>query len=218
MDHYTTVWHLPTSSVRDVSLQVAHSRRLEPPTELPLKKEEVGICELGRVAFQDRLDRFGILPEDRFRHLFVVGKTGNGKSTVLQNAILSDMESQNGLAVVDPHGDLADAVLAAVPSYRTNDVTLIDPSDIAYPVSINPLDVDPTMVDVACDGVVSTFRKVFGTGTHTPRLEDILWNTVLALMLAGDSTILDMLRMFDPDDGFRRRILARVDDPVVYNW
>ena len=95
---------------------------------------------------------------------------------------------------------------------------LIDPSDIAYPVGFNPLDVYPAMVDVACDGVVSTFRKVFGTGTHTPRLEDILWNTVLALMLAGDCTILDMLRMFDEDDSFRREILARVEDPVVRNW
>ncbi len=191
--------------------------------ELPLKKRESlesgsGICELGRVSFQDRDERFGIRTDDRFRHLFIVGKTGNGKSTVMQNAILSDMQAGDGLAVVDPHGDLADAVLASVPSHRTNDVILIDPSDLAYPVSFNPLDVDLAMVDVACDGVVSTFRKVFGTGTHTPRLEDILWNTVLALMQAGDSTILDMLRMFAVDDSFRRDVLARVDDPVVRNW
>ncbi|QDT45693.1 AAA-like domain protein [Gimesia alba] len=220
-EELATIWHLPTSSVRDVSLQATHSRRLEPPVELPLKKKESfgsRICELGRVSFQDQHERFGIRAEDRFRHLFIVGKTGNGKSTVLQNAILSDMNSGEGLAVVDPHGDLAEAVLAAVPSQRTNDVILIDPSDLAFPVSINPLDVPPSMVDVACDGVVSTFRKVFGTGTHTPRLEDILWNTVLALMLAGDCTILDMLRMFAVDDTFRRETLARVTDPVVRNW
>ncbi len=222
-EELSTLWHLPTSSVRDVSLQATHSRRLEPPVELPLKKRESlesgsGICELGRVSFQDRDERFGIRAEDRFRHLFIVGKTGNGKSTVMQNAILSDMQSGDGLAIVDPHGDLADAVLASVPSHRTNDVILIDPSDLAYPVGFNPLDVDPKMVDVACDGVVSTFRKVFGTGTHTPRLEDILWNTVLALMQAGDCTVLDMLRMFDVDDAFRRDVLARVDDPVVCNW
>ena len=94
----------------------------------------------------------------------------------------------------------------------------MDPSDLAYPVGFNSLDVDPALVDVACDGVVSTFRKVFGTGMHTPRLEDILWNTVLALMLAGDCTILDMLRMFEVDDAFRRDVLDRVDDPVVRNW
>ncbi|QDT91477.1 AAA-like domain protein [Gimesia algae] len=217
-EELATMWHLPTSSVRDVSLQSTHSRRLEPPVELPLKKRESGVSELGRVAFQEREERFGMRTEDRFRHLFIVGKTGNGKSTVLQNAILSDMRAGEGLAVVDPHGDLAEAVLASVPSQRTNDVILIDPSDIGYPVGFNPLDVDPAMVDVACDGVVSTFRKVFGTGTHTPRLEDILWNTVLALMLAGDSTILDMLRMFEFDDSFRRQILARIDDPVVRNW
>lgn len=217
-EELATIWHLPTSSVRDVSLQATHSRRLEPPVELPLKKREPGISELGRVAFQEQNERFGIRTEDRFRHLFIVGKTGNGKSTVLQNAILSDMRAGESLAVVDPHGDLAEAVLASVPSQRTNDVILIDPSDIGYPVGFNPLDVDPAMVDVACDGVVSTFRKVFGTGTHTPRLEDILWNTVLALMLAGDCTILDMLRMFDVEDSFRKQILARVSDPVVRNW
>mgnify|MGYP002632375298 CR=1 FL=1 len=220
-EELATMWHLPTSSVRDVSLQATHSRRLEPPVELPLKKKGLsgsGICELGRVAFQERNERFGIQTEDRFHHFFIVGKTGNGKSTVLLNAILSDMGAGNGLALVDPHGDLADAVLAAVPRNRTNDVILVDPSDLDYSVGFNPFDVDPSMVDVACDGVVSTFRKVFGTGTHTPRLEDILWNTVLALMLAGDSTILDMLRMFDVDDGFRRQVLCRVSDPVVRNW
>ncbi|QDU10885.1 AAA-like domain protein [Gimesia aquarii] len=220
-EELATLWHLPTSSVRDVSHQVTHSRRLEPPVELPLKKREIlgsRICELGRVSFQDQNERFGLRTADRFRHLFIVGKTGNGKSTVLQNAILSDMRAGEGLAVVDPHGDLAEAVLASVPSQRTNDVILIDPSDLHYPVGFNPLDVNAAMADVACDGVVSTFRKVFGTGTHTPRLEDILWNTVLALMLAGDATILDMLRMFDVDDRLRRQILARVTDPVVRNW
>lgn len=217
-EELATLWHLPTRSVRDISLQATHSRRLEPPVELPLKKKEPGICELGRVAFQDRSQRFGIRTEDRFRHLFIVGKTGNGKSTVMQNAIFSDMQAGDGLAVVDPHGDLADTVLSAVPSHRTNDVILIDPSDINYPVGFNPLDVNPAMADVACDGVVSTCRKVFGTGTHTPRLEDILWNTVLALMLAGDCTILDMLRMFADDDSFRRQVLSRVNDPVVHSW
>jgi hypothetical protein len=170
------------------------------------------------VTFQQRDDRFGIRTEDRFRHFFIAGKTGNGKSTVLYNAIVSDMRAGHGVAVVDPHGDLADSVLAAVPGFRTNDVILIDPADLAYPVSINPLDVEPAMADLACDGMVSTFRKVFGTGAHTPRLEDILWNTVLALMLAGESTLLDVLRMFGPDDRFREQTLQRVDNPVVRNW
>lgn len=222
-EEIATIWHPPTKSVRDTSIQATHSRRFEPPAELPLKKREgVGtdadVCELGRVSFQNREDRFGIRAEDRFRHQFICGKTGNGKTTVLYNAIVSDMQAGHGAAVVDPHGDLADSLLASVPSSRTNDVILIDPADLEFPVSINPLDVDPSMADLACDGMVSTFRKVFGTGTHTPRLEDILWNTVLALMLSGDSTLLEVLRMFGPDDAFREQILQRVDNPVVRNW
>lgn len=217
------LWHLPTKSVKDGSRSATHFRRFEPPVCLPLTKREGerkadGICELGQVAFQDRQDVFGIRAEDRLRHLFLAGKTGNGKSTVLLNAIRSDMNAGHGVSVVDPHGDLADSVLAAVPKERTNDVILIDPADREFPVSLNPFDVDPALIDVACDGVVSTFRKVFGTGMHTPRLEDILWNTVLALMQAGDTTLLDMLRMYGADDRFRHEILSRVTDPVVLHW
>lgn len=220
-EEIATIWHPPTKGVRDTSVQATHSRRFEPPAELPLNKREGAaddVCELGRLSFQDRNDRFGIRTEDRFRHLFVCGKTGNGKSTVLYNAIVSDIQQDRGVAVVDPHGDLAESVLASVPSFRTNDVILIDPADLAFPVSINPLDVDRSMANLACDGMVSTFRKVFGTGSHTPRLEDILWNTVLALMLAGDSTLLDILRMFGPDERFRQQIVSRVSNPVVRNW
>lgn len=217
-EELATLWHLPTQGVRDAGRQLTVWRRREPPAELLLKEREPGICELGRIAFQERADRFGIRTEDRFRHLFLVGKTGNGKSTVLLNAIASDMQAGRGVAVVDPHGDLADAVLSSVPSKRTNDVIVIDPSDTEYPVSINPLDVQPGMAALACDGLISTFDKVFGTGTHTPQLHDVLWNTTLALMLAGGSTLVDILRMLGPDEAFRADLLSRVYDPVVLNW
>jgi len=217
-EELATIFHLPTKHIGDASVRTTPFRRFEPPAELPLKERERDICELGRISFRDRSERFGIRSEDRLLHSLVIGKTGVGKSSVLYNAIVSDMAAGHGLAVVDPHGDLADAILAAVPSARTNDVLLIDPSDLEYAVSINPLDVPAAMSDVACDGMVSTFRKVFGTGSHTPRLEDILWNTLLALMLAGDATLLDMLRMFGSDDNFRRNVLLRVHDPLVSHW
>jgi len=217
-EELATMWHLPTKGVRDANRQTNVWRRLEPPSELPLKEREPDVCELGRVCFQERTDRFGIRTEDRFRHLFVCGKTGNGKSTVLLNAIVSDMQVGRGLAVIDPHGDLADTVLARVQSNRTNDVIVIDPSDSDYPVSINPLDVQPAMAALACDGLVATFDKVFGTGTHTPQLHDILWNTVLALMMAGSCTLLDILRMLGPDDAYRASVLTRIEDPVVLHW
>lgn len=217
-EELATLWHLPTKGVRDANRQTNVWRRLEPPAELPLKEREQDVCELGRICFQERSERFGIRTEDRFRHLFICGKTGNGKSTVLLNAIVSDMQAGRGVAVVDPHGDLADTVLASVPSHRTNDVIVIDPSDIEYPVSINPLDVAPDMAALACDGMVSTFDKVFGTGTHTPQLHDILWNTTLALMLAGETSLVDVLRMLGPDEAFRADLLGRVNDPVVLHW
>ena len=217
-EELSSIWHLPTRGVRDANRQVTIYRRTEPPAELPLTEREQDVCELGRVSFQERSDRFGIRTEDRLRHIAVVGKTGMGKSSVLFNAIVSDMRAGRGVAVIDPHGDLADAVLSAVPSYRTNDVIVIDPSDAEFPVSINPLDVDPSMAAFACDGMVSTFDRAFGTGTHTPQLHDILWNTTLALMLAGGCTLLDILRMFGSDDAYRGSVLSRVSDPVVLHW
>jgi hypothetical protein len=217
-EELSSIWHLPTKGVRDANRQTTVWRRLEPPVKIPLSEREADVCELGRVCFRERTDRFGIRTEDRLRHMAIVGKTGNGKTSVLFNAILSDMEAGRGVAIVDPHGDLADSMLSAVPSYRTNDVIVIDPSDSEFPVSINPLDVEPAIAALACDGMVSTFDKVFGTGTHTPQLHDILWNTTLALMLAGGCTLLDILHMLGPDDAYRGSVLSRVSDPVVLHW
>lgn len=95
-EELATLWHLPTSGVRDAQRQLTVWRRREPPAELPLKEREPDVCELGRVAFQERSDCFGIRAEDRFRHLFLAGKTGNGKSTMMLNAIVSDMEAGRG--------------------------------------------------------------------------------------------------------------------------
>jgi hypothetical protein len=217
-EELSSIWHLPTKGVRDANRQTTVFRRLEPPAELPLTEREADVCELGRVCFQERTDRFGIRTEDRLRHMAVVGKTGMGKTSVLFNAIVSDMQAGRGVACVDPHGDLADAVLSAVPSFRTNDVIVIDPSDSDFPVSINPLDVEPAMAALACDQMISTFEKIFGTGVTTPRLNDILWNSLLALMLAGGCTLLDILRMLGPDDAYRGSVLSRVSDPVVLHW
>ena len=110
-EELSSIWHLPTKGVRDANRQTTVWRRLEPPSDvLPLTEREPDVCELGRVCFQERSDRFGIRTEDRLRHLAIVGKTGNGKTSVLFNAIVSDMQAGRGVAVVDPHGDLADAV------------------------------------------------------------------------------------------------------------
>jgi len=115
-EELATLWHPATQTVRTETMAMNVSRELEPPAVLPSGKEE-GAAALGRVAFRDRRQVFGIRPDDRRRHVAIIGKTGMGKSTLLRQLIVSDIEAGRGVAFIDPHGDLAqidDATRAAV--------------------------------------------------------------------------------------------------------
>ena len=125
-EELATLWHPATATVRAPAMRVTESRELEPPVTLPLGSTERDIAVLGRVKFRSRENIFGIRADDRRRHLAVIGKTGMGKTTLLQQLIVSDMRAGRGLALVDPHGDLADALLEHVPSSRTNEVIVFD--------------------------------------------------------------------------------------------
>ncbi len=143
------------------------SRTLEGPADVPLNRRERGLAALGRLHFREEGDVFGIRHEDRFRHLAVIGKTGMGKSTLLQNLVFSDMRQDRGVALIDPHGDLADTVVTLVPRRRTNEVVLFDAGDRAYPLAFNPLDVaSPEQRPGAASGVLSAFKKLYGDSRY----------------------------------------------------
>jgi DNA helicase HerA-like ATPase len=117
-------------------------------------------------------------PDERRRHLYVVGQTGTGKSTLLLNLIAQDLAAGEGVALLDPHGDLAEAVLAHVPRTRTNDLVYINPTDIERPIGFNPLSRVPhDLKPIVADGVVSAFRHVWPE-SWGPRLDYILTNAV----------------------------------------
>ena len=120
--------------------------------------------------------------EERRRHLYIIGQTGTGKSTLILNLIQQDLVAGEGLALLDPHGDLAEAVLAHVPKARTNDLVYINPADVERPVGFNPLShVTHDLKPIVADGVVSAFRHVW-PDSWGPRLDYILTNAVRALL------------------------------------
>ena len=152
-------------------------------------------------------------PEDRAQHLYVVGKTGLGKSTLLRNLILQDLYAGRGVGLLDPHGDLAREVLDAVPKERTGEVLYFNPGDLARPVGLNLLPKVPhDQAHLVVSGVLSAFRGIWGS-SWGPRLEYILGHSLAALLDRG-LTILALPKLLS-DDRFRERIAAKIRDPVV---
>lgn len=160
---------------------------------------------------------FGIKPADRRHHIYVIGKTGSGKTTLLQNLAIQDIENGNGLAVIDPHGDMAEALLGHVPGRRIDDVVYFDPSDLDWPIGLNLLEqVAPDKRHLVASSVVSSFKSIW-RDSWGPRLEYILHNTILALLDYDQATLLAIPRMLS-DELFRERIVRRVRDPIVRHF
>jgi Helicase HerA, central domain len=156
-----------------------------------------------------------LAPDERARHLYLIGQTGTGKSTLLLNLIRQDLENGEGLALLDPHGDLAISALQQVPRRRSNDLVYIDPADIERPIGFNPLArVPDPLKPVVTDGVVAAFRHVW-PDSWGPRLDYILTNAVRALLDVPGATLLMLPRLLI-DDGYRVPLIHRhVADPVV---
>jgi hypothetical protein len=157
-------------------------------------------------------------PEERRRHLYVVGQTGTGKSTLLLNLIRQDLISGEGIAVLDPHGDLAEAALAHIPKSRTNDLVYINPADVERPIGFNPLSRVPhDLKPIVADGVVSAFRHVWPE-SWGPRLDYILTNAVRALLDVPGATLLMLPRLL-VNDSYRAQLIDRhVSDPMVRSF
>ena len=169
---------------------------------------------IGRDRWKDGHPLFGIRRPDRRQGLYVVGRTGTGKTTALATMLLQDLKVGEGVALVDPHGDLAQRVLDYVPPWRTNDVIYFNPSDVEYPIAFNPLEVtDEGEKPLVASGLVSVFRKLWAD-SWGPRLEHILRNAILALLDTPGTTLLAVPR-FLSDEELRERLVRRITDPVV---
>ncbi len=157
---------------------------------------------------------FALRADDRFRHAFLIGATGTGKSTALLNVAAQDMARGDGLLLLDPHGDLADAALRLVPPHRFNHVCLLDPGDAAFPVGLNVLDdVAPDMRAVAADGVVAAMRGIWAD-SWGPRMEYILRHALEALIETRGASLLLLPRLLTDAD-FRARLVPALTSPLV---
>src|SRR3990167_8402937 len=139
---------------------------------------------------------FGIKADDRSKHIYVIGKTGMGKSTLLENMAIQDIQNGNGLAFIDPHGGTAEKLLEYVPEERIKDVLYFAPFDLDYPVSFNIMeDIGVEKRHLVVNGLMSAFEKLFGEDSFSDRMQYILQNTILALLEYPGSTLLGVNRM-----------------------
>ena len=169
---------------------------------------------LGQTNFREQFRPFGIKKADRRHHAYIVGKTGTGKSTLIKNMMIQDLRRGNGVALIDPHGDLVEDLLNFIPKERTNEVVYFNPADTSFPVAINILEAKgDDEKHLVASSLISVFRHLW-KDFWGPRLEHILYNCVLALMDTPGQTLLGVYRML-VDDTFRQTIVANIKDPIV---
>ncbi|MEK7580119.1 MAG: CxxC-x17-CxxC domain-containing protein [Patescibacteria group bacterium] len=179
--------------------------------------EDKDLLVFAETNFRNIKEKFGIRVDDRRRHVYLIGKTGTGKSTAMENMIYQDIQAGRGLAIVDPHGDLAEKALNFIPSHRVNDVIYFNPADVEYPIAFNILEnIGVTHRHLIASGLVGVFKKIWAD-SWGPRLEYVLRNAILALLEYPGSTLLGVMRLL-VDKEFRNKVIARLTDPVVKSF
>lgn len=163
---------------------------------------------LGLTTFRNAKRRFGIKKDDRRRHVYIIGKTGMGKTALLENMAIQDIQAGRGLGFIDPHGEAAEELLDFVPSKRINDVIYFNPADLEYPIAFNVMEkVDVEHRHLVASGLMGVFKKIW-PDVWSARMEYILNNAILALLEYPNSTLLGVNRMLaDPD--YRKKLLIR---------
>ncbi len=214
--------HIPTNYVKTPWINWISSRAFEPPSNLPIidpdlsdwYTPETNLTPIWKTNFRWSQISFWIWPNDRRRHTYIIWKTWMGKSVLLENMILDDITKWRWVAVIDPHWDLAEAVIWHIPKNRTNQTIIFDPSDTEWPIAFNMLEwVKEEHRALVASGLVWIFKKIFGN-SWGPRLEHILRNTILALIEYPNSTLISIPLMLT-SEVFRNKVIKKITDPIV---
>jgi len=179
--------------------------------EIPKNKD---LTYIGLTTFRDKNQLFGIKRKDRRQHIYVLGKSGTGKSVLLSNMIIQNIQNGEGVCVVDPHGELVEGILQSIPTHRMKDVIYFNPADTDYHVGFNVLElIDPKYKHLVASGLMGIFTKIWANA-WSARMEYILNNAILALLDTPGTTLLGIPRML-VDKDYRQKIIANLKDPVI---
>lgn len=212
-----TLYHFPYKGSLVSNIVQTTSKRAPSPDILPqegtVDPREISI--FGETNYRNERKRFGIKRIDRRRHLYVVGKTGSGKSKLLELLLISDILNGQGCCLVDPHGDLAEEILKFIPKERVKDVVYVNPADREFPIGFNPLEPveDYEVKQHLSTFFISIFKKLFAASWNQ-RMEHLIRYITLALLETPDSNVLGIPRMLS-DTTFRQRVIKQIKDPVV---
>lgn len=212
-DELASLWHLPLPWTETPNILWLQSKKSSAPPDVPVDGLLLGHNMFRSVDIQIRMMR-----EDRRRHVYIIGKSGVGKSVLMQNMAIQDIENGEGVCVIDPHGELVEHILSHVPKSRAEDVIYFNPSDISRPIGLNMLEADmPDERDFAVQEMIAIFYKLFPPEMIGPMFEHNMRNVMLTLMegkVGERGTIAEIPRMFT-DMVFQKKRVAMVTDPIV---
>ncbi|MGK2896700.1 MAG: type IV secretory system conjugative DNA transfer family protein [Candidatus Saccharimonadales bacterium] len=220
-----SLYHFPLGKTAQTdNLVTSLSRTLAAPISLKQNRELDVI--LGENLHHGTVTPVGLTAQERERHLYIIGGTGNGKTTMLQYQIVQDMQQGKGIAVVDPHGDMAETLLRHVPPERVKDVIYFNPDDLEYPIGLNLLELTPGLKDnellrekdIITESAISVFRKIFSdddSGGH--RIEYVLRNTVQTALTTENPTLFTVFDLLN-DTKYRKSIVRTLEDKNLKNF
>ncbi len=218
-----TLWHPPGKLLSGIK-NISWGKTLagEPPENIPTAinvtdEEKKQINFFGATEFKNQNTIFGIKDVDRRKHVYIMGKTGAGKSTLIANMAIDDIRKDRGIGIIDPHGDLTEQILDYIPKRRMNDVVYLEPFDTERPFSLNVLEIkNKQHKDLIASGIVGIFSKIYAD-SWGPRLEYILRNTIFSLLEIPGATLIDALRILSEKE-YRNKVVPQITDPVIRNF
>jgi hypothetical protein len=218
------LYHFPASHTAADNLVVSLSRTLAPPLSI-VNNTDYDIV-LGRNFHRGIYTDIGLTAKEREKHLFIIGGTGNGKTTMLEYGLIQDIRNNKGVAIVDPHGDLAESLLCSIPEEREGDVIYFNPDDLSYPIGLNLLELTPGLNeedalrehDLVTESVISIFRKIFSeddSGGH--RIEYVLRNAIHTALTVEDATLFTIYNLLN-DPAYRKKVVSKLENKDLKNF
>ncbi len=215
-DELATIYHFPNKSVETAHIFWLNAKRAPAPSQIPMSGLYLGMSKYRGVERKIYLSE-----DDRRRHVYVIGKTGTGKSQLLEEMVMQDIDAGRGVAVIDPHGDLIDGILARIPTSRAEDVIYFDPSDADRPMGLNMLEAkSEEQKHFVVTSIVGLMYKLYDpmkTGIIGPRFEHAIRNAMLTVMSEPGNTFVEVVRVLT-DSSFVQELLPKVQDPIIRRY